>query len=50
MDQISVKHFILMKLFKIKTDKSVVKAIFEYAQTTEVLLYTVKNAVQTKFL
>ena len=47
---LSVKRFIQMKLSKLKTDKSDAKAICEYAQATEVLLYTARNAVQAECL
>lgn len=47
---LSVKRFIQMKLSKIKTDKSDAKAICEYAQATEVPLYTARNAVQAECL
>ena len=47
---LSVKRFIQMKLSKVKTDKSDAKAICEYAQATEVPLYTARNAVQAECL
>ena len=47
---LSVKRFIQMKLSKVKTDKSDAIAICEYAQATEVPLYTVRNAVQAECL
>jgi len=47
---LSVKRFIQMKLSKVKTDKSDAKAICEYAQATEVPLYTARNAVQSECL
>ena len=42
--------FILMKLSKVKTDKSDAKAICEYAQANEVPLYTARNAVRAQSL
>ncbi len=47
---LSVKRFIQMKLSKIKTDKSDARAICEYAQATEVPLYTAKNVIQAECL
>jgi len=47
---LSVKHFIEMKLSKIKTDKSDAKAICEYAVMNEVPLYTAKDKSQAECL
>ena len=50
MNPLSVMPFILMKLSKVKTDKSDAKAICEYAQANEVPLYTARNEVQAECL
>ncbi len=50
MNPLSVMPFILMKLSKVKTDKSDAKAICEYAQANEVPFYTARNAVQAECL
>jgi transposase len=47
---LSVKRFIQMKLAKVKTDKSDAKAICEYGQINEVLLYTALTDVQSECL
>ncbi|SOC78934.1 Transposase [Salinimicrobium sediminis] len=46
----SVKRFIQMKLFRIKTDKSDAKAICEYATINEVPLYTARDKNQAECL
>ncbi|WKD85193.1 Tyrosine recombinase XerC [Polaribacter huanghezhanensis] len=47
---LSVKHFIQMKLAKVKTDKSDAKAICEYGLTQEVPLYNALTDVQSECL
>jgi transposase len=47
---LSVKRFIQMKLAKVKTYKSDVKAICEYGEMNEVLLYTALTNVQSECL
>ena len=47
---LSVKRFIQMKLAKVKTDKSDAKAICEYAQMSEMPLYSAVTDVQAECL
>ena len=47
---LSVKRFIQMKLAKVKTDRSDAKAICNYAQHSEVPLYTAVTSVQAECL
>lgn len=47
---LSIKRFIQMKLAKVKTDKSDARAICEYAQAHEVVLYNALSDVQSECL